>query len=136
MLFSLIILLGCQSIEWQDFPPEEFQGRFNQVSDGIIHGYEKPIIIEISDKEFQYNSPENGIETYPILKVSKTGNHIIIFCGDKNENHIADFRYEMFWGADNYLYISVIVATGYNNEDRKFEIGKFTDNEYTVSNKK
>lgn len=137
IIISLTVLLSCQSTEWQDFPPKEFQGKFTQVSDGIIQGYENPVIIEISENIFQYNSLEDEVKrTYPILKVSKKGHSIVIFCGDKNENHIANFRYEMFWGKDNYLHISEIVATGYNNEDGEFEVGKFTHNEYTVPNKK
>ncbi|MBN4081718.1 hypothetical protein JYU23_01155 [bacterium AH-315-C07] len=128
MLFLLTTLLGCASTEWQEFPPEEFQGRFTQVSDGIIQGYEKPIIIKINNKTLQYHSPEDeSNQTYPILKVSKTEHHIVIFCGNKNDNHIADLRYDMFWGEDNYLYISEIVSTGYNNEDGIIEVGRFTD---------
>lgn len=132
-LLFFVTLLSCQSTNWQSSPPEIFQGTFTQVSDEIIQGYEKPIIIYIDDKEFNYNSYEDGfIRKCPILNVCKTDNHIIIFCGNKNENHIADYRYEMFWGTDNYLYISEFVDTGNNNDYAEFEIGKFTTYKYTV----
>lgn len=120
-------MTSCQKIEWQDFPPEDFQGKFIQVSDPIIQGYEQPETIEISENTLKHVIPENEwSKTRPILRVSKRGNQIVIFCGQQNANHIADFRYELVWGADNYLYISEIVGTGYNNEDDYFPIGKFT----------
>ena len=93
----------------------------------------KPVIIEISAKEFKRSQGDGWIESLPIHKVSQSGNTIVIFCGEKDENHIAEFRYELNWGNDNYLYINEIVPTGNDNEDARFYIGKFTGNNYLMN---
>lgn len=144
-IVATILVSGCESeTVWMDRPPKEFQGKFIQVSDEVILGYEKPIIIEIGETEFgrstqqsrvNINSPEISFDerlfdVYPILKVSKTEKSIVIFCGEPNENHIAEYRFELQWGTDNFLYVSEIVPTGVDDEIHFFSLGKFVDRDY------
>ena len=142
----LVLLVSCTSVEtvWVESPPEAFQGRYIQVSDEIIQGYAKPIIIELTKSEFRYSSQEVSFDlntvdpkfkervtnTYPIRTVSITRNRIVIFCGDKNEDHIAEFRFALEFDSDNFLFVDEVVSTGIDDEIALFPVGRFTSNNY------
>lgn len=118
LLLTIVFCIGCNNTRWLNEPPDEFLGHFAQVSDGIIQGYEEPILLSISKKSFDYFSPgDQSNHHLPILKVSLTHKKIVIFCGEKNDNFIASDRFELFWSKNNYLIVSSIVPTGIDNND-------------------
>lgn len=97
----LCLLAACEKTDWMKHPPKEFQGTFYQVSDEIIHGDQQPLIFQITDSELKWQKGHEMFDSVtpmavslPILAVSKTGNSVIIFCGEKSEDHLAEYRYE------------------------------------------
>ena len=115
------ILFSCENTIWLDAPPKEFRGVFFQVSDEVIQGIDKQLVVEIREKSFN-----NGDEVLPIVKVSRTDETIVLFCKDEESSDDLELLYELQFSDDNYLYIKAVVPTGYDDSYDKFPLGKFT----------
>lgn len=126
----MIFMLGCNSsVEWRDNPPKEFIGKFYEISTAVIQGQQKPSIIVISNSHFSIHHLENDFESArQIRAVSIAHNGIVIFCGEKNQEHIADHRYKISWTSDGYLVIEEILNP--YGEDLLVDFGTFTKNNY------
>jgi len=125
----LLFFMSCSNLQWEDSVREEFIGNYIQTLDEIILGHEKPIKLFIESNyisEFYYDEGEY-VESRKgkVVKTNYDDNKTVIFFGELDESHIADYRFELFFDEKGFLHVNDIVSTGYNNENAKFYLGKF-----------
>lgn len=155
LLILSILLSGCQSDPVKlEKPPKELIGKFVEVSDAVIQGWEKPIIIEVNDTNFHYSWYANYIkystwpddpnakivevdervfEIYPIIKVTETEDNVVIHCEKKDVVlGIHETQFVMEWKSDGFVYVSELVLTGFNDDREASFVGKFVNRDYLI----
>ena len=132
-LSSLTILLsGCgDNVIWHNTAPRPIIGKWTQTSDQIIIGLDQPDYFQISENELItifYINEDEGYRTnkLPILKIANVDREYTVFCGKKDKQTIADYRYNISiekhgWFAE----ISIIMISTRTDGDAQHSIGRF-----------
>ena len=78
-----------------------------------------------------YFDDERGRRQCPVVTVSFLGFEYVIFCGDTNVSHIADFRYSIYLYDSTFIDLGELVATGtttypsVGDDDFRYSLGTF-----------
>lgn len=132
VLTVLSLTNGCGEVEWLDTPPQELVGAWTEVSDDITIGHWSPqsfvvrsdiLVVVVRDFEGQLRR-----SVYPIRKFSRRNDSFVVFCGEPHENQISEHRY--LFNLDRsgwFAQVDEIVATGIDNQDGLFHMGRFTN---------
>jgi len=126
ILTSIIWFISCsQNIEWSEQIPDNFQGQFVQVD---VYDQENPVSLKLGSDYIEIRSYDFDGQIYsdrfPIRKVSITADELIVFCGEPNDDHIAEHRYLIFW-KDNLLHLSRVFTPWGPDNPEYIELGKF-----------
>lgn len=124
---------ACGSdVDWIDAPPEELHGLWIEQSEDIDAGIEFADTLRLSSDTLILSDPTtdghlNRRVCTPIRRVSRTDDGYVVFCGRPNDDFIAETRFEIDPNeAFDEAVVGEIVATGVNQNDGYFSLGRFT----------
>lgn len=131
LLGCVFVVTACEKTEWLDEPPLVVRGVWVEQTDRVLKGLETADTVHVARDAVRFvrYDPYEVIRRSlcsPIRTVSKTGDRYVLFCGARDEDHIAQTRLEMEIGElGRMAFISEVRATGVSDQSAAITWGRF-----------